>query len=126
MIAGEFSTGSGFSRSQATRERERRAATEAIHFPDDFPPVRRIAAGMDDSIWVLRELRFPELVDLWQVYSAEGRLEGEISIEVGRSGPYPWAQRLDVVQASRTELWGVTLGEFDEPYLHRYRVVSAC
>lgn len=126
MVAGEYMSGSGFSRTQATIERERQRAMEAIRFPDDFPPVRRILAGTDDSVWLLRGMRLPELEDRWEVYSRDGELEGRILVTTGRSSPLPWAERLQILQASRNEVWGVTLGDFDEPYVLRYRVVPAC
>jgi hypothetical protein len=128
--AGEYDVESGSSpfpsRDDAARERDRRTAEAAIRFPDNFPPVRRILAGTDGSIWLLRELDLTELTDRWQVYSADGQLQGEIVIEAGRSGSLPWDPRLHVLRASRDEVWGVTLGDFDEPYIHRYRVGSTC
>lgn len=128
-IAGDYdldSPSSPFQRDEAARERDRRAASEAIRFPDTFPPVRRILAGEDGSVWLLRELDLPNLNDRWQVFSADGRFEGEIVIESGRSGPLPWGPRLEILRVSLDEVWGVTLGEFDEPYIHRYRVVAPC
>ncbi len=128
--AGEYDVDSGSSpfgrRDEAARERDRRTAEQAIRFPDTFPPVRRILAGTDGSIWLLRELDLPALRDRWQIYSADGTLEGEIVLEAGRSGPLPWEPRLHVLRASREEVWGVTLGDFDEPYIHEYRVGSTC
>lgn len=113
-------------RGQAARERDRRAAMDAITFPEFMPPVRRLVAGEDGTVWLLRELEPPELLDRWEVYGPEGVFEGSIVIEEGRGGSLPWDPRLRVLRASRDEVWGVTLGEFDEPYIHRYRVRSQC
>lgn len=130
MQAGDYDPAPGPSpfpqRDRAARERDRRAAREAMTFPQYFPPVRQLLAGEDGTIWLLRELDLPGLVDRWQVYSAEGELEGEVFIESGRAGLFPWLPRLDMKEVSRDEVWGVTLGEFDEPYIHRYRVDSTC
>lgn len=128
--AGEYDSDSGSSifpqRDAAARERARRAGVDAITFPETLPPVRQTVAGSDGSIWILRELDLPDLADRWQVYSAEGELEGEILIESGRAGPLPWDRRLAVLRADRDAVWGVTLGSFDEPYIHRYRVERPC
>ena len=129
-LAGDYDSDPGPSpfpqRDRPARERDRRAAQDAITFPRYFPPVRQILAGGDGTIWVLRELELPDPIDRWQVYSAEGQLEGEILIDSGRAGLAPWSPRLDVKEVSREEIWGVTLGDFDEPYIHRYRVDSSC
>jgi hypothetical protein len=117
---------SAFSKTDLTRERDRRAAEGSITFPDHFPPVRQIIGGQDGSIWLLRELDPSALADLWEVYGAEGEFVGSVMVSAGRSAVLPWEPRLDVLRVTLTEVWGSTLGEFDEPYLHRYDVLWAC
>lgn len=125
--AGEYDSGSSpFSRSDAVRERDRRAAEDAITFPDHYPPIRQIVAGLDGSIWVLRELDPPTLTDRWEVFDRDGRPLGTLVISESRSGVLPWMPRLNVLQATETQLWGSTIGEFDEPYVHRYDVTLPC
>lgn len=129
-IAGDY-TDSGSERpvpgrDRAARERDGREARDAITIPESYPPVRKIVVGADGSIWVLRELRPPEFVDRWEVYTSEGRLEGLVTIADGRAGATPWAPRLNVLYASREEVWGTVMGEFDVPYLRGYRVERSC
>ncbi len=52
-------------------ERRRRIARDAITFPEYHPPVRRILAGRDGSIWLLREA-WPRDASFWEVYDEEG------------------------------------------------------
>ncbi len=104
------------------------AARDAITFPEYHRPVRRIVAGHDDSIWLLRELDLANRVDLWEVYDAAGELEGRVEVRQGetRGDRAPWSQRLDLLRVTRDEAWGVTADEFDVPYLHRFRVRRDC
>ena len=74
---------------------------------------------------LLRELR-EDGVDLWEIYGSDGGLEGTLEIEEGRSSTKPWYPRLAILLASVDEVWGTTRGEYDEPYLHRYRVDRTC
>jgi hypothetical protein len=125
-IAGDYMDSEGFPMSDAQRERRRSEAREAITFPEHHPPVRRIVAGQDGTIWLLRELALPDLVDRWEAYSANGDLLGTVLIDDGRSSRVPWEPRLNVLRATRDEIWATTLDELDVPYIHRYRVVSSC
>ncbi len=54
-------------------ERRRRIAREAITFPETHPPVRRILAGRDGSVWLLREA-WPRAASLWEVHDQAGNL----------------------------------------------------
>ena len=110
---------------ETTVERQRRAYHRVFWVPEYHPPVRKVVAGTDGSIWLLRELR-EDRVDLWEIYGSDGRLEGRLEIEEGRSSTKPWYPRLAILLASRDEVWGATRGEYDEPYLHRYRVDRTC
>ena len=40
--------------------------------------------------------------------------------------PVPWSPRLGIALASRDEVWGTTLDEYEVPYIHRYRVDRTC
>ena len=105
-------------------ERKRRIGRELISFPANYPPVRRILAGDDGSMWLLREA-WPDPADVWEIYGEDGELEGSVRIE-GPPDHEDWDPRLRILRASRTEVWAATLGEFDVPYVHRYRVDRTC
>ena len=127
-LAGDYSpTGSsGFpAPSEATLERRRRAVRGAFRVPEYLPPVRQVVAGTDGTIWLLRELR-EDRVDVWEIRDAEGTLEGTVEIGDGRGSFKPWGARLAVALASGDEVWGATYGEFEVPYVHRYRVDRTC
>ena len=104
-------------------ERRRRIAREAITFPETHPPVRRILAGGDGSIWLLREA-WPHPVNVWEVYDEEGNLEGSVrfgDLSTGDADYRPY-----VFQASRSELWAQTRSELDVPHTIRYEVLRRC
>ena len=105
-------------------ERKRRIGRELITFPEYYPPVRRIVAGGDGSIWLLREA-WPDPADAWEIYGEDGDLEGSVRIE-GPSDHEDWDPRLRILRVGRTEVWATKLGEFDVPYVHRYRVNRSC
>lgn len=104
-------------------ERRRRIAHEAITFPETHPPVRRVLAGRDGSIWLLREA-WPHPANLWEVYDEDGNLEGSVRIDDPSSGDAGFRPR--VFQASRTELWVQTRSELDVPHVVRYQVLGRC
>jgi hypothetical protein len=106
-------------------ERTRRAAEDAITFPEHHPPVRRVFSGADGTIWMLREMR-PDDVDHWEVYGPSGELEGSVEVESGRSGLLPWAPHLRLLRATRDEVWGMTMDDLDVPYIHRYAIDRTC
>ena len=106
-------------------ERKRRLGFDLITFPEHHPPVRKIVAGHDGSIWLLRESS-PSPADLWEIYGEDGRLEGSVRI-TGTVSAIPWNPRLEIFRATRTEVWGMTTDDLEVPYIHRYRVVrSGC
>ncbi|MDZ7780537.1 MAG: hypothetical protein U5R14_11500 [Gemmatimonadota bacterium] len=125
-LAGDHDPAVSRTRDDAARERQRRAAREAITFPDYFPPVRQVVPGADGSIWLLRELELPQRTDRWEVYGATGDLEGVVRVTEGRAFQDPWKPRLKMLWASRDQVWASSLGELDVPYLHRFRVVRGC
>lgn len=110
--------------SRQEADRRRRIGSDLIRFPAFFPPVRGIVAGDDGSMWLLRDA-WPSVADVWEVYDADGRLEGSVRIE-GPPDHDDWTPRLRILHADRTEVWGATTGEFGVPYIHRYRIDRSC
>ncbi len=104
-------------------ERRRRIARDAITFPETHPPVRRIVAGRDGSVWLLREA-WPRPASLWEVYDEEGNLEGRVRIRALSTGDADYRPYL--LQASRNEVWAQVRGESDVPYIVRYEVRRNC
>jgi hypothetical protein len=126
--AGDYAGGgprSPFGASEAERARQRAAAGEGITFPEFHPPVRKVFAGADGTIWLLREIR-PDRADLWEIYDRRGRLEGSVIVTEGRSGDAPWWPHVRVLRATRSEVWGMTLDDLDVPAVRRYRIVPVC
>ena len=123
-VAGDF-TPERLKRPMSDREaeRRRRIARDLITFPQRHPPVRRIVAGSDGSIWLRRET-WPRPADVWEVYGEDGMQEGMVRIEELLPGLR--SSRLQIFQASRNEVWGQTLDELDVAYVHRYRVRRSC
>lgn len=112
-------------RSDAERNRMRELAREIFWLPEYYPPVRRIMAGADETIWLLREFDVLEAVDRWEVYSFDGELIGRVTNR-GRDRFVPWLPRLRVLRASRDALWTTTTDEFDVSYIHRFRIDRGC
>ncbi len=104
-------------------ERQRRIARNAITFPEHHPPVRRIVAGRDGTIWLLRE-GWPRPTNLWEVYDEAGNLAGRVRMEELRPGDV--VSRPYILRASRSEIWGQIRGELDVPYIVRYEVRGSC
>ncbi len=111
--------------SETMRERQRRAVRSAFRVPEYHPPVRQVVAGTDRTIWLLRELR-EDQVDIWEIYTSDGTLEGTVEIDQGRTPAVPWFPGLGIALASRDEIWGTTFDELEVPYIHRYRVDRTC
>ena len=105
-------------------DRKRRIARNLIDFPAYYPPVRRIVVGDDGTIWLLRQA-WPSGADIWEIYGDDGRLEGSVQITTPVDHA-SWDPRLHIFRASRTQVWGMTIGEFDIPYVHSYTVVRRC
>lgn len=127
-MAGDFTEGrpGWFTASPASRNRMRAAVEENFWTPRYHPPVRQIIAGADDTIWLLRELLEPGGADRWEVYGYDGGLQGRVRIGEGRSQFSPWAPRMRVLRASRDDVWGTTIDEYDVPYIHRWGVSNSC
>src|SRR5690606_31953282 len=94
--------------------REGRAAIEAA-LPRTSPPVREIQAGVDGTIWLLREYQVDR--DRWEVYDAEMRLLG--AVEFSSRTPMWDVPRIHVrlLRASLDEVWGVEVDELEVPYV---------
>jgi hypothetical protein len=120
-IAGE----SMLSEQLITRKRE--AAAKAITLPEFYPPVRRIEAGHDGTIWLLREMR-SDRADLWEIYDRTGRLEGSILFTDGsiNGGRQSWRPRRTILKATRDEVWTTTETDLEVPLVHRHRIDRSC
>ncbi len=106
-------------------ERMRREAGAAFWAPDRHPPVRDVLAGQDGTIRLLRELTGERLAR-WEVYDSAGELIGVVAIDEGRSSTIPWSSRVKLLHAGLDDVWGVTIDDFDVPYLHRFQVHRDC
>jgi hypothetical protein len=99
--------------------------------PSQAPPVPRPVAEQMRAearaaiTWLLRELR-EDRADLWEIYDTNGNLAGSVMITEGRSDRRPWGPRVEVLRATREEMWGATLDDLDVPTIHRYRIRRAC
>lgn len=101
----------------------RRAVRRVFSMPDVLPPLRRVRAGDDDTIWLLREDE-DDARDVWEVFDGAGRLIGRVESPKApsifhRSGWSPLRLTRDEVRASLQ-------GDYDEPYVVQYRVANAC
>lgn len=101
----------------------RRAVRRAIPMPDFLPPVGRVRAGDDDTIWLLREDE-TDAHDVWEVFDDAGRLIGRV--ESPKSGSTFHPRGWSPLRLTRDEVWASVRGEYDEPYVVRYRVDDAC
>ena len=127
--AGDFSPsrgqGPGQPQDGPAMERRRQEARDAISFPEFHPPVRKVVAGHDGSMWLLRELT-EDRIDHWEVYDAGGERIGTLHVGEGRSSELPWGPRMRILRATTEEVWATTLGEYDVPLVHRYQVIRGC
>jgi hypothetical protein len=76
-----------------------------------LPPVTAVIYGRDDAVWVQRESPSPGSNAPWERIEPSGR-RSIISL------PAPGR----IVAASRTHIWVAERGEYDVPYLARYRI----
>jgi hypothetical protein len=75
-------------------------------------PVDRVLGGADGSIW-LRRGAFGLDQTTWWVLDDRGDLAGRISIPA----------RTHIFRVNRTHVWAMELGEWDEPFVVRYRIL---
>jgi hypothetical protein len=131
IIAMDYAPRSGsmappFVPDEALRARWRADAREDLTLPEFFPPVRSILSGADGMIWLLREFR-PDRADLWEIYDGAGRLTGSVLVSEGRvTTPMSYWPHMQILRATRDEVWGLTVDDLDVPILHRFRVVPGC
>jgi len=83
----------------------RKAIEDALLVPDSLPALRSAIAGRDGTVW----LRSRDLGTCWVVSTRTGRLY-EVRIPDG----------VGVSWSDKGSVWGVRLGEFDEPYVVQY------
>jgi hypothetical protein len=94
-------------------ERERERAVEMAMRGRPFQaPVDRVLGGADGSIW-LRRGAFGLDQTTWWVLDDRGDLAGRISIPA----------RTHIFRVNRTHVWAMELGEWDEPFVVRYRIL---
>lgn len=88
-------------------------ARKVLFLPKYYPPVSRLVAGDDGTIWIAREQRLDRRVR-WEVYGPDGAPLGRLEVPPG----------LTVYAADHTRLLGVDTDDLDVPYVVRYDVVS--
>ena len=82
--------------------------------PDYIPPASDLVAGTDGTVWVRREdLRADSVA--WLVLDSDGRPTAAVTLP----------SDVKVRRATRTMIWGVRPGEFDEPYVVRFRLENS-
>ncbi len=85
---------------------------EALEMPRFVPPVTRVTAGMDGSIWLRREeLPGVETVT-WAVLAEDGT--PLFSLTTPRD--------LWIYAATTSHIWGILPDSLDVPFVVRYRV----
>jgi hypothetical protein len=104
---------------------KRRDASEALSFPRYKPPVRSIEAGIDGTVWLLREFRL-DGVERWEVYDPELRLLGAVELKASTRARLPWLPAFEILRASDSEVWGVTRDVLEVPMIVRYTVNKVC
>lgn len=114
----------GGQRETAQTRRIEEDARGSYRPPDHYPPVRRVVAGRDGSIWLLTQ-SWP-LDDIWTVLDEDGGFLFRVAIPKGRGSSRPWEPDLFIYEASRDSVWGVTIDEFDVPYVHIYQIRGGC
>jgi 6-bladed beta-propeller len=85
----------------------------AMRIPDYLPPITKVVAGRDGTVWLRREETGADTVS-WMVLDANGMTIGALRLPA----------KLEVHQADRRNVWGVMKDESDVPQILRYRVGS--
>jgi hypothetical protein len=95
-----------------SRQREYLQALQGVLSKRDFyPPVTRVVAGDDGSIWLRREeVSFDSVT--WDVLTNVGAWEGRLRAPAD----------LQIHAASRDTVWGVVTGDLDVPFVVGLRV----
>jgi hypothetical protein len=89
----------------------RLALRGAMDFPPYRQPISYAEVGNDHSVWLFRD-DFESDVDRWIVLDPDGTPRGELGL--------PASTRLYWMEGDR--VWAVVPGEFDVPWLVRYRI----
>ena len=88
------------------------ALRERMFLPPTLAPASAAFVGRDGRVWVGRERPGGRIGGRWDVYSAEGTLEMEVTAPA----------RVDLRAADAATVWGVETDELDVPFLVRYRL----
>jgi hypothetical protein len=83
----------------------------SIPAPEFFPPVNKVVAGRDGTIWLRREPATGNFAD-WQIFSAAGTELGRVQL--------PAALRVYGAEAGR--VWGVARDDLDVSFAEVYQV----
>jgi hypothetical protein len=84
---------------------------EAIHAPAHYPPVTRLGAGRDGTVWL--ELNPPPLEGPeWMVVAEDGEPLARTRVPEG----FQW------MTADRDAIWGIERDALDVPYIVRYGI----
>jgi hypothetical protein len=101
----------------APGDRIRSIADENLTIPDVHPPFTAlrtwITVAADGSVWLRREDKGDSTVD-WFVVAPDGSVAGRAIAPTG----------LRVLHVADGKVWGLIAGEFDIPYIVRYRAVE--
>ena len=81
---------------------------EQIHWPPHFPPVSKVVAGSDGTIWLQRE-ELPGDSIRWDILGPDSEPRAHVYLSTS----------LDVKRVSRESVWGVQAGEMDVPVVVR-------
>jgi hypothetical protein len=71
-----------------------------------YPPVSRVVAGADGTVWVRREEAASDAVE-WQVFDRRGRELGHLTTSTV----------LTILWASRSQVWGTLTDDMDVPFV---------
>jgi hypothetical protein len=88
-----------------------RALRDAMDFPPFRQPIVYADFGEDQSVWLFRD-DFASDVDRWIVLDSDGLPRGEVEL--------PANTRVHWIEGDL--IWAVVPGEFDVPWLVRYRI----
>jgi hypothetical protein len=89
----------------------RDAIRSAIRIPAWQPPVSEVLVGRDHTLWLRLADRGTGSVE-WLVLDEQGSALGRLVLP----------PTLQILQAQRTQVWGVIHDEFDVPFVVRYRM----
>jgi len=87
------------------------AVDEVLYVPASLPPVSRARFSVDGGLWLQRE-EVPGGVREWLALDADGDAIGTFQLP----------PHVEVLFVRDRRLWGVETGEFDVPYVVRYRL----